>query len=147
MRKFILSLAALVTLGSGTALAGPPRYQQQVQYQAQRAQKVQIAWSGTWYQGTVLKQSGQNYLVSYDGYSSQWNEWVGPERLRFQGNPVYYAPQQRNQQQYQQQQYQQRNQQQYQQQQYQQRYEQQQYQQRYEQQQYQQQYQAPQYKR
>ncbi len=43
---------------------------------------VQIEWRGTWYGGRLLEQKDGKYHVSYDGYSSSWNEWVGPERIR-----------------------------------------------------------------
>ena len=44
-------------------------------------QSVQILWKGKWYPGRVLDVSGNRYFITYDGYSSSWNEWVGPARL------------------------------------------------------------------
>lgn len=43
---------------------------------------VQIEWHGGWYPGTILEVDGARYKVTYDGYSSAWDEWVEPSRLR-----------------------------------------------------------------
>ncbi len=43
---------------------------------------VEIEWRGTWYGGCLLERRDGQYYVSYDGYTSSWDEWVGPERLR-----------------------------------------------------------------
>lgn len=43
---------------------------------------VQIEWRGDWYPGKVLQREGARHLVTYDGYSKTWDEWVEPARLR-----------------------------------------------------------------
>lgn len=43
---------------------------------------LEIEWRGTWYGGRLLERKDGQYYVSYDGYTSTWDEWVGPERLR-----------------------------------------------------------------
>jgi hypothetical protein len=48
--------------------------------------KVEILWSGSWYKGEVLEVNNGKYKIHYDGYGSNWDEWVTTERLRAQGN-------------------------------------------------------------
>ncbi len=45
---------------------------------------VEIEWSGSWYPGRVLDgpQTDGSCYITYDGYSSSWDEWVAPARLR-----------------------------------------------------------------
>lgn len=50
------------------------------QYQVHQA--VDIHYGSTWYAGRVLQVQGARYEVSYDGWSSTWNEWVDARRLR-----------------------------------------------------------------
>jgi RNA binding activity-knot of a chromodomain len=47
--------------------------------------KVEILWSGSWYKGEVLEVNNDKYKIHYDGYGSNWDEWVTSERLRTQG--------------------------------------------------------------
>ncbi len=54
--------------------------------------RVQILWGGSWYPGFITKQDGGRYLVSYDGWSSFFDEWVDDSRLRFD-SPVYVPTQ------------------------------------------------------
>jgi len=43
---------------------------------------VQIEWHGTWWPGRVVGvEGGGRYRINYDGYSSSWDETVGPDRL------------------------------------------------------------------
>lgn len=46
---------------------------------------VEIEWRGTWYPGLLLRMRDGKFHVSYDGYSSSSNEWIGPERIRVPG--------------------------------------------------------------
>lgn len=43
---------------------------------------VQIEWKGSWYPGRILEVGGVRYKITYDGYSSSWDEWVETARLR-----------------------------------------------------------------
>lgn len=45
-------------------------------------QNVKILWGNKWWNGKILKKKGKKYYISYDGYSSRWNEWVTTSRLR-----------------------------------------------------------------
>ena len=43
---------------------------------------VQIEWSDSWYPGKIEAVQDKGYLISYDGYSADWNEVVGEDRVR-----------------------------------------------------------------
>lgn len=43
---------------------------------------VEIEWNGKWYPGKILEVQGEKYKVSYDGYGSEWHEYVTTARLR-----------------------------------------------------------------
>jgi hypothetical protein len=45
-------------------------------------QDVSVQWGGRWWNAKVLKAENGQYYVNYDGYSSAFDEWVGPERIR-----------------------------------------------------------------
>jgi hypothetical protein len=46
-------------------------------------ERVFIEWGGTWYPGSIKAVRGDDrYEISYEGYSSSWDEEVGLERLR-----------------------------------------------------------------
>src|SRR5690606_25074298 len=94
----IIVVAALVVLGAaiglfalgvsvttGGARAEPAGTQQgpgDAQASYQRGQPIDIWYGSTWYAGRVLEVRGTNYKVSYDGWSSSWDEWVDATRLR-----------------------------------------------------------------
>jgi hypothetical protein len=45
-------------------------------------QEVRIEWGRTWWKGRIVAVHAKDrYLVHYDGWSSSWDEVVGPERL------------------------------------------------------------------
>lgn len=45
--------------------------------------EVDVEWRGRWWPATVLeRRSSERYLVHYDGYGEEWDEVVGPERIR-----------------------------------------------------------------
>ena len=44
--------------------------------------QVQIEWRGSWYPGAILEARGDRYKITYEGYSSSWDEWVKISRLR-----------------------------------------------------------------
>ena len=47
--------------------------------------KVEIEYGGAWYPGQVKEINADQYFISYDGYDSSWDEWVGSARLRAPG--------------------------------------------------------------
>lgn len=55
--------------------------------------KCEVLWSGTWYKAVVLEQKDGKFQIKYDGYGDEWNEWVGPDRIRFAGGVAAPAAQ------------------------------------------------------
>lgn len=43
---------------------------------------VEVRWKGKWYPARVLRAADGRYKVHYDGYGSEWDEWVGGDRIR-----------------------------------------------------------------
>src|SRR5262245_20501356 len=43
---------------------------------------AQVLWKGTWYPAAVLKAKGTECFIHYNGYGANWDEWVGPDRIR-----------------------------------------------------------------
>ncbi len=45
---------------------------------------LEIEWNGSWYRGHVLEgpDADGRCLITYEGWESRWDEWVGAERLR-----------------------------------------------------------------
>lgn len=41
-----------------------------------------IEWSGVWYKGSVLEIKNGQYKVHYDGWGSNYDEWVPQTRLK-----------------------------------------------------------------
>ncbi|MCH8962340.1 MAG: hypothetical protein IH820_13745 [Bacteroidetes bacterium] len=52
------------------------------EYELEAGTAVEVLWKGKWFRATVLKSRGAHYFIRYEGWSSQWDEWVGPDRLR-----------------------------------------------------------------
>jgi len=51
--------------------------------QVQPGTRIQVEWSGTWYDATVLEtRANGDAFIKFDGYSDSWNEWVPPSRMR-----------------------------------------------------------------
>ena len=45
-------------------------------------EKVKVEWKGSWFDASILANDGERYHISYIGYDSSWDEWVGPERIK-----------------------------------------------------------------
>ena len=43
----------------------------------------EVEWHGEWWAGRVLERKEGRFRIHYLGYASSWDEWVGPERIRF----------------------------------------------------------------
>lgn len=79
-----LSLAAPTLLAQAANQGGPTATSTPVS-QARPAtlgEKLQVSWSGSWYDATILEIGEGQYKVHYEGWSSDWDEWVVPSRLR-----------------------------------------------------------------
>ena len=44
--------------------------------------KVEVKWKGKWYPAKVLEGKLGLHLITYDGFGSNWDEWVGLSRIR-----------------------------------------------------------------
>ena len=49
-----------------------------------KGDKVQVEENGKWYPATVLNTRPGEWFIHYDGYSSQYDLWVGPSRIKAQ---------------------------------------------------------------
>jgi hypothetical protein len=45
-------------------------------------ERVEVKRGTSWYPATVIKREGNKALVHYEGLSKDFDEWVGPERMR-----------------------------------------------------------------
>lgn len=43
---------------------------------------VEVLWNGAWYKAKILEIKDGKYKITYDGYGSSWDEFVGPDRIR-----------------------------------------------------------------
>lgn len=53
---------------------------------------VSIEWRGGWYPGRILDVGEGRYLVRYDGFGAEWDEWVAADRLRGSGSATAAPP-------------------------------------------------------
>ena len=53
---------------------------------------AQVAWSGGWYDATVLALGEGTYKVHYQGWGSEWDEWVPSSRMRLTDGGAIAAP-------------------------------------------------------
>lgn len=49
---------------------------------------VDVNWHGVWYKAEVLAKDGDKSLVHFDGFSSQFDEWVTADRIKLRGTPA-----------------------------------------------------------
>lgn len=47
--------------------------------------RVEAYSSGKWYPGKIVEAEAARWKVTYDGYSSRWDEWLGADRIRAPG--------------------------------------------------------------
>ncbi|MBX7171857.1 MAG: caspase family protein [Pyrinomonadaceae bacterium] len=45
-------------------------------------EKVEVEWQKKWYPAKVLEVKGGSHFITYEGYGSEWNEWVTSKRIR-----------------------------------------------------------------
>jgi len=89
------SIAGLISITAGLGLMAFPAHAQQLlepitaQLSAgataglAAGSAVDVLWNGRWYPARVLQVRGANqWLITYDGYSSSWDEVVGVDRIR-----------------------------------------------------------------
>lgn len=85
----LVSLAALGWMGMGIPAQGQqwPIPASALLSEATQAYgvgaAVDVLWNGRWYPARVLRVSGAHqWLITYDGHSSSWDEVVGVDRIR-----------------------------------------------------------------
>lgn len=44
--------------------------------------RIEAQWKGKWWPAYVLQASGTQTHVHYAGFGAEWNEWLGPDRVR-----------------------------------------------------------------
>lgn len=54
--------------------------------------KVRVAWSGGWYDATVLALGDGKYRIHYDGWDASWDEWVDASRIRLANGSAVMNP-------------------------------------------------------
>ncbi|MBK7356620.1 Tudor-knot domain-containing protein [Propionivibrio sp.] len=42
-----------------------------------------VSWKGKWYNATVIQTGSNKVKIHYDGYDSNWDEWVDGTRIRY----------------------------------------------------------------
>jgi len=72
LRGFWAWAIVLLVLACSLALAA--------QYKA--AQKVQVKWHENWWPATIQEVAGAKYKIHYTGWGNEWDETVGPDRIR-----------------------------------------------------------------
>jgi hypothetical protein len=61
---------------------GPDRVRPYRPDQYQVGAAVQVEWERKWWPARVLDRRSGLHLIHYDGYGAEWDEWVGPRRIR-----------------------------------------------------------------
>jgi len=56
--------------------------------------KAKVHWGSKWWSATVIgvNKAGNKCKIHYKGYGSNWDEWVGPSRIRISGNTTTTTP-------------------------------------------------------
>lgn len=68
---------------SAVATDDPPKRRTPPKQSFQRGAAVEVEWRGTWYAAEVLELvPPESYRIHYDGYGDEWDETVGPARIR-----------------------------------------------------------------
>ena len=56
------------------------------------ARKVEVFWGGQWWAAEVLETRAGLQRIHYTGWGAEWDEWVGPERVRVAAAPSASRP-------------------------------------------------------
>lgn len=78
-KKLILAGTLMMTSFAGILIPSSAIAQQPI---CTTGQKAEAQWKGKWYPVRVLNVSGNKCKITYEGYDSSWNEWIGPGRFR-----------------------------------------------------------------
>lgn len=68
------------------ALAAPPSWAAVCSV----GDQAEVLWKGTWYAAKVTRVNEEQTrcFIRYTGYGSEWDEWVGQDRIRIKGAAV-----------------------------------------------------------
>ncbi len=58
------------------------RLRKPVGLDVQPGDHIEVEWGGKWWKAEVMKIKGDFAFIHYDGYGSEWDEWVTKERIR-----------------------------------------------------------------
>ncbi len=89
MRLFARVLSSVIALSSTLGLVGEasarPRYVPVVAAAPRFAlgAHVDVLWGNAFYPARVLAIRGDDYLIRYEGWGAQWDEWVDDSRIRY----------------------------------------------------------------
>ena len=53
---------------------------------SQNGSKVKVLWNSSWFPATVIESKESSWKIHYDNYGSEWDEWVGSDRIKFEWN-------------------------------------------------------------
>lgn len=45
---------------------------------------AKVKWQGQWYNAGILKKRNNKYYIRYEGYGSEWDEWVTTDRIKIE---------------------------------------------------------------
>ena len=45
-------------------------------------QRVKVEWQNGWWDASILKMEQDSFFITYEGFDSSWDEWVGPSRIK-----------------------------------------------------------------
>ena len=45
-------------------------------------QRVKVEWQNGWWDASILKMEQDSYFITYEGFDSSWDEWVGSSRIK-----------------------------------------------------------------
>ena len=49
---------------------------------AQISVHAQVLWGSSWFPATIIDAKSDSWLIHYDGYGDEWNEWVTADRIK-----------------------------------------------------------------
>jgi hypothetical protein len=56
---------------------------------ASKNQRVEVEWQKNWWPAQILNIADNKTQVHYAGFGNEWDEWVGPDRIRpYQPKPM-----------------------------------------------------------
>ena|SRR5262245_49016031 len=63
-------------------ITGGPPVAVNTGYGYQTGEAVMVLWHGSWWPAHVIQPGVKSWKIHYDNYGNNWDEWVGPSRIR-----------------------------------------------------------------